>query len=445
LDFLDSFEGVHDVPYEPAPAPAPGPALLDDTESHMLENFFNTMGSNQLENNDLFFGDPHQTGPTGDLNFDWGDELPPIFAGSRTTLPQPSTLPQTVPLGDDGLLGLEQNHGDDAATTSPEILAAASMLYQNQNGQINGGDMGHMYHNQPFYGGHHPTNTQHPSLGLSNGMPPQRPSMPRKPSYAVENGNLMPNSYYGAPQPSAQDQGLSKQLGGLRWGSDVSFIDQGYMAPPTQETEEEVTNNLLQSMECLEPQSSANNTRPASPTAVRQEPPNMTKGHSNRMSGKSQSSSLDHSVLAEADLRPRKKVKTKVKDEDDGSDEFEAASAKTKKSKSNSKNRRLSSTTESPSKRRKSQASNSKLSRENLSEEQKRSNHILSEQKRRNLIKQGFDDLCDLVPELQGGGFSKSAMLIQAADYLEEILRGNDDLKAQLADLRAGEGLGGYG
>lgn len=198
-------------------------------------------------------------------------------------------------------------------------------------------------------------------------------------------------------------------------------------------------------MECLEPQSSANNTRPASPTAVRQEPPNMTKGHSNRMSGKSQSSSLDHSVLAEADLRPRKKVKTKVKDEDDGSDEFEAASAKTKKSKSNSKNRRLSSTTESPSKRRKSQASNSKLSRENLSEEQKRSNHILSEQKRRNLIKQGFDDLCDLVPELQGGGFSKSAMLIQAADYLEEILRGNDDLKAQLADLRAGEGLGGYG
>lgn len=77
----------------------------------------------------------------------------------------------------------------------------------------------------------------------------------------------------------------------------------------------------------------------------------------------------------------------------------------------------------------------SKAARENLTEEQKRTNHILSEQKRRNLIKQGFDDLCALVPELHGGGFSKSTMLVQAAEWLQELLRGNGVLKEQLMAL----------
>jgi hypothetical protein len=83
----------------------------------------------------------------------------------------------------------------------------------------------------------------------------------------------------------------------------------------------------------------------------------------------------------------------------------------------------------------------SKAPRENLSEEQKRTNHILSEQKRRNLIRQGFDDLCSLVPGLRGGGFSKSAMLTQAADWLEDLLRGNELLQSQLADMKTINGL----
>ena len=82
-----------------------------------------------------------------------------------------------------------------------------------------------------------------------------------------------------------------------------------------------------------------------------------------------------------------------------------------------------------------------KHARENLTEEQKRNNHILSEQKRRNLIRQGFEDLCSLVPGLKGGGFSKSAMLTQAADWLEELLRGNEVLKAQLSELKTVNGL----
>lgn len=78
----------------------------------------------------------------------------------------------------------------------------------------------------------------------------------------------------------------------------------------------------------------------------------------------------------------------------------------------------------------------SKQAKENLTEEQKRNNHILSEQKRRNLIRNGFDELCSLVPGLRGGGFSKSAMLTQAADWLEDTLRGNEILKGQLAEMK---------
>ena len=62
---------------------------------------------------------------------------------------------------------------------------------------------------------------------------------------------------------------------------------------------------------------------------------------------------------------------------------------------------------------------------ENLTEEQKRNNHILSEQKRRNLIKQGFDDLHDLVPEIRNGGLSKSSVLTEAATFLETLIQDN--------------------
>jgi hypothetical protein len=75
-----------------------------------------------------------------------------------------------------------------------------------------------------------------------------------------------------------------------------------------------------------------------------------------------------------------------------------------------------------------------KAQRENLSDEQKRSNHILSEQKRRNLIKRGFDDLHDLVPEIRNGGLSKSSVLTEAANFLDMLIEENDKFTALLED-----------
>lgn len=74
--------------------------------------------------------------------------------------------------------------------------------------------------------------------------------------------------------------------------------------------------------------------------------------------------------------------------------------------------------------------------RDNLSEAQKRENHIHSEQKRRNLIRQGFEELCSMVPELNSGGYSKSAVLIHAANYLDDLKKGNARLRVYLQQLQ---------
>jgi hypothetical protein len=78
--------------------------------------------------------------------------------------------------------------------------------------------------------------------------------------------------------------------------------------------------------------------------------------------------------------------------------------------------------------------------RDNLTEAQKRENHIHSEQKRRNLIRQGFEELCALVPELKAGGYSKSAVLIHAANYLDDLKKGNATLRVYLQQLEVARG-----
>ena len=40
-----------------------------------------------------------------------------------------------------------------------------------------------------------------------------------------------------------------------------------------------------------------------------------------------------------------------------------------------------------------------------------------------------------MVPGLHGGGFSKGAILTQAADWLEDLVQGNVQLRRQLAQM----------
>ncbi|KAI9104729.1 hypothetical protein DFS34DRAFT_210382 [Phlyctochytrium arcticum] len=72
--------------------------------------------------------------------------------------------------------------------------------------------------------------------------------------------------------------------------------------------------------------------------------------------------------------------------------------------------------------------------RELLTEEEKRTNHIMSEQKRRNLIRTGFRALAELVPGLKGGnmGSSKSVILYNTVGFIQHLEQGNRALGDQL-------------
>lgn len=414
-----------DTPYDPAPAPPPGPALLDDNESNMLDNFFTTMNSVQFDSNDFWLRLPQSKSLSGGpLSFDWSNELPPTFEGSTASLPQ-STVPGH---------GLEKEavdvlRGHVGADT--DLFAAASMLYQN------GGSGNHFGatalpragssvtpHAHDVQCSHTPASQKECDSGST------RPRLP----VGVHTTEMM----FDLRSATNEEQRPSTKPRTLHWGSDMSFMSQGYMAPPDQPNEEERTKDLLKKLDCLEPQTSATNTRAPSP----ERPVGVVLSGTRR--------SVDDGS------QPKKRPKISVKEETDGVAAAEAAAAaaarlggddssdgdvldrsrpKTRKSKA----RRGSS--DRPRSKSQTGQCGAKPVRENLTEEQKRTNHILSEQKRRNLIRQGFDDLCALVPGLRGGGFSKSAMLTEAANWLEEMLRGNEILRAQLAEMSGVNGM----
>lgn len=430
---LDSFLSTMDTPYEPAPAP-PGPALLDDNESNMLDNFFTTMNTNHFMN-DFWMNSQQRNGAgnsksLGSFGFGWSNELPPTFEGSTTSLSQP-TFPPTNFDGSGGPLM------QDNSNPTSDILAAASMLYQNGIHGAESDPVSSRRQRQMSTQGMSGLNLNGTGPGLVHekqlhlDAPSSSPRPPRPTGFHTS------QMLFDTHEPVPAEQRAAKPRA-LHWGSDISFMDQGYIAPPDQPGVEEQTKDLLDNLQCLEPQNSSANTRAPSPerTAGGRDGPVRRVSDNGVMPGEPRSG---YQGMMEDDLQPKKKQKTVVKEEDEESDE-ESPMAKPRRSRGpgSIKSRRGSN---DAFRKAKAQQGAAKQAKENLSEEQKRNNHILSEQKRRNLIRQGFDDLCALVPGLRGGGFSKSAMLTQAADWLEDMIQGNEILKRQLAEMKNINGL----
>jgi len=73
--------------------------------------------------------------------------------------------------------------------------------------------------------------------------------------------------------------------------------------------------------------------------------------------------------------------------------------------------------------------------KELLTEEEKRANHIASEQKRRNTIRAGFKELTDIIPTLKNVNNSKSTILFKAVDYIKYLERRNRNLKERAGVL----------
>ncbi|KAK0391954.1 hypothetical protein NLU13_1452 [Sarocladium strictum] len=72
-----------------------------------------------------------------------------------------------------------------------------------------------------------------------------------------------------------------------------------------------------------------------------------------------------------------------------------------------------------------------------LTEEEKKQNHIASEQKRRQAIREGFDRLTELVPGLEGQGRSEGLVLKRTVEFMREQIAERQNLVERV------EGAGG--
>jgi Helix-loop-helix DNA-binding domain len=438
LTFVDSIDSLHPAfpQYPSPPPPAHGQALLDDAESSMLGDFFEKVSSSNFDNS--FFNDKHGSMyAQNEMMFGWGGEEPPMFHGTTTSMPSQSML---------------SHNRDDSMNSSHMMISPASLPGSSTSKSTSLTAMQpHSHpHEEPLYGTHEVANILMGASGATSATATPRSSSNQLPNISNSTteeiiGTINNFAHTVAPGHHEMDYfpaevlraqmererearpGLSRKPN-LVWGSDDGFKGNGYVPPSDAETVDERKSVLMKDMECLLPVDA--NSTPPSPALKRAKL---------RKDRRESSSAMQNSDEEMEDAPRRRKSQN---DEDDYDEKGRSRSFRGSISKVRSGRIGKSSDDSPPAKRRKSQASASqKAARENLTEAQKRENHIHSEQKRRNLIKQGFDDLCDLVPDLKGGGFSKSAVLVQSADWLEGLLKNNDELKRIIAVL---EGKNGY-
>lgn len=69
-----------------------------------------------------------------------------------------------------------------------------------------------------------------------------------------------------------------------------------------------------------------------------------------------------------------------------------------------------------------------------LTEQEKKNNHIASEQKRRQAIREGFDEIAELVPGMAGHGRSEALVLESASAFLKQLLADRWRLLLQARD-----------
>ncbi|OBT76150.1 hypothetical protein VF21_04825 [Pseudogymnoascus sp. 05NY08] len=435
----------------PSPPPlAPGPSLLDDTDTRFLDSFFDGVSSDQYLVND----------PNDAWNYDWQD-LPPDFLGTTS-----SFGPQIEPVTNDvqHLTFPEFRNSlgflPEQLSPSEDMMSAASAL-RNGNNNNNNHHQNHnpqTPHQNTHLNGHHSnafmapaSRTQHmspPFTTHSNGMlKPEPTPAPRKMSNRPEDyirHASMSEAMYAPPPTIYAPHASHKKKVEIKWGSDSGFnTGRRFVAPPNTITLDEIDESIISQLECLQPGSNVS-TRASSPA-----------GAKIPLAGERRLEMISEAARDDDEERPKKRKKNKGKEGVYESDSLEQSQS-TPNTKLPRKRRPKSFGTPTGSdtpnraspplhKRLKpttggASLSTPKMARENLTEDQKRENHIKSEQKRRTLIKEGFEDLNELVPELRGGGFSKSAVLIMAADWLEELVRRNEGLRGMVAEL---EGRGG--
>ncbi|KAF2027557.1 hypothetical protein EK21DRAFT_91470 [Setomelanomma holmii] len=398
----------------------PNQSLLTDAENQSIADFF-------TNTNPFHLSDPHAFAPATDTKDsidgfnDWSSFVTPATVhGVSTTIPDQSQLHNNF--FNDTSFAQPPLHANHYGTTHDD-LQAAETLFNNSQQNPYSNNRSHSFHGAPSSSRN--LSTQSAPAFDQNG----------KPLVITPHGLI--NEQLAALLPKYGEEGTIDAQLAAQWatsdarqrheseygeilrgpslkrsytfGTDDSFNNPtGFSAAHGQETTEQVTERLLRDLRHAQPL-----TRTTSVDAKNISP----TGHIHLTSALPDSASDEE----------QSEVATSDEDEDDRPSKKRRKSSHGKsgsqKRARNSKVRKGSSVEENGKKKRNSAAQ--KAQRENLTEEQKRNNHILSEQKRRNLIKRGFDELHDLVPEIRNGGLSKSSVLTEAANFLEKLIEEN--------------------
>jgi hypothetical protein len=355
----------------------------------------------------------------------WNFVTPATVHGVSATIPDQAQLHHGF--HNDNLFAPHPHQLDHMGTTHDD-LQAASTLFNNSQQPAYINNRSHSYHDlQPSSS--HPQPPHHHSA--PDHMQEARPMVPTSHGLLHEQlAALLPNH----AAEGTLDAQLAAQWAGsdvhqraqadfvsashrpslkptYTFGTDNSFNNPAGFAAPHNETEEQVTQRLMRDMR---------HSQTFIPVVADSNIPKAI-GHTLPPDSRTQDASEEDSdeTSSADDDQPAKKKKKSVQIKKENI-------RKTAPGTRVGKNRKASVVEDS--KKKKASAAAQKAQRENLSEEQKRSNHILSEQKRRNLIKRGFDDLHDLVPEIRNGGLSKSSVLTEAANFLDKLIEDNNSL-----------------
>ncbi|CAN8104335.1 unnamed protein product [Discula destructiva] len=237
--------------------------------------------------------------------------------------------------------------------------------------------------------------------------------------------------WFDPPKDSRPQRALAPTTTYLDYGSDSRFNgNHPYKPQNDKESFEGLTQEQDRYLSAVKLSESAGPTRQPSPDFV---------GLQLRTKGPSDSLSIRRRSLVATDMGARKL----------SLDEVEPQSATTTKSTGGRKRKttinNLRASTGSPSadgidnddgrkKRRKSAAAGGATKKANLTEDQKRENHIKSERKRRGVIDVGFKNLNKMVPVLRDQSPSKATTLTSAHDFYVETMIGNQELKDMLGE-----------
>lgn len=427
MQLLDTFTGDFFGASPTNGVDNPGSSLLSEMESQQLTDFFNT---GWTENS--FMPMAEHKDAQDDLT--WGFVPPATIHSVSTTIPDQSQLHHPFP-NDRYIIPQPTNHGH-LFNTSDDIRAASTLYNNAQMPQTN--QRSHSFHATPNINHGLPTghmNGYSNSSGTFNGLPmvPTPHGMineqiaallPRHDASGSVDAQLCAE-FATSPAHERHETEL-REMGIIRpplkrsytYGTDSSFNESGFQVSSKEETEEHVTSRLIAELQHAQPLArpvtlSANGSNPKSPIAFKNAQGELPSDEEDQSEDASSGDEEDEDRLS----KKRRKGKMAVKNR-------KRKTAST----AGGKNRKAS-VDDRVSKKKRGSVAAQKLQRENLSEEQKRSNHILSEQKRRNLIKRGFDDLAELVPEIRSGGLSKSGVLTEAANFLESLITKNDALR----------------